>query len=71
MRLETDFFGGEVETWDAVDAVGIEQRHSGHVVMSAHSDQFLGQGRAFEKTESGAGVKFDVQVLSTQYSVLS
>jgi hypothetical protein len=39
--------------------------------MGAHADQFLRQGRTFEEAESGTGVKFDVQVLSTQYSVLS
>jgi hypothetical protein len=39
--------------------------------VGTHANQFLGQGRAFEKAECGAGVEFDKQVLSTQYSVLS
>jgi len=50
-----------MEAWSAVDAVGIEQRHGGHVEVRAHSDQFLGQGSAFEKTESRAGMKLDVR----------
>ena len=69
--FEADFVGGEVEARGAVDAVGIEQRHGGHFEVGAHADQFLRQGRAFEEAESGTGVKFDVQVLSTQYSVPS
>jgi hypothetical protein len=39
--------------------------------LSAARGKFLGQGSAFEEAESRAGVKFDKQVLSTQYSVLS
>jgi len=73
MRFEADFVGGKVETRGAVDSIGVEQRHGRHFVVSAHADQFLGQGRAFEEAESGTGVKFDIQfsVPSTQYSVLS
>jgi hypothetical protein len=41
------------------------------VIVLAHSDEFLREGRAFEEAERGAGVKFDKQVLSTQYSVPS
>ena len=71
MRLESNFIGSEVETRGAVDSIGVEQRHGRHFEMGAHADQFLRQGRTFEEAESGTGVKFDVQVLSTQYSVLS
>ena len=55
----------------AVHAVGVKQRHGGQFELGADCGQLLGQGCAFEKAESGAGVKFDIQVLSTQYSVLS
>ena len=60
VRFDSDLFGGEVEAWSAVDTVGVEQCHGGHVKVRTHADQFLGQGSAFEKTESRAGVKFDV-----------
>jgi hypothetical protein len=59
MRLDLRFIRGEVETRGAVNAIGIEERHGRHIEVSAYADQFLGQGRAFEKTESRAGVKFD------------
>ena len=55
-----DFIRGEVEARGTVDAVGVEQRHGGHLEVLAHSNEFLGQGRAFEKTEGRARVKFDV-----------
>lgn len=55
------FIRGQVEAWGAVDAVGVEQRHGGHLEVLAHADQFLGQGRAFEEAEGGAGVEFDVR----------
>jgi hypothetical protein len=71
VSFEPDFIGREVKAWRAVDAIAVEQRHGRHVVVGTHANQFLGQGRAFEKAECGAGVEFDKQVLSTQYSVLS
>ena len=63
------FICGEVKAGRAVDTVGVEQRHGWHFVLSAHGDQFLGQGSTFEEAESGTGVKFYKQVVSTQYSV--
>jgi hypothetical protein len=60
-----------MKTWCAVNTVVIEQRHGGQTEARTHAGEFLGQGCAFEKAESRASVKFYVQVLSTQYSVLS
>lgn len=60
VSLDLGFVRGEVKARGAIDAVGIEQRHGGHLEVLAYSDEFLGQGRAFEKAESGAGVEFDV-----------
>ena len=71
MGFDADFVGGHVKAWGTVDTVGVEQRHGGHLEVLAHANEFLGQGRAFEEAECGAGVKFYIQVLSTQYSVLS
>jgi len=70
MRLDPDFLCGEMEARCAVNAVSVKQRHGGHAQLGACCYQSLGQGGAFEKAESRAGVKFDKQVLSTQYSVL-
>ena len=72
VRFDFCFFRGQVKARGAVDAVGIEQGHGGHVELSADCGQFLGQGRAFEKTESRAGVEFDVHqlpVISDQWPV--
>jgi len=49
-----------MEARGTVHAVSVEQGHCGHFELSAYRDQFLGQGRAFEKAECGAGMKFDV-----------
>ena len=61
--FDLGFISGLVEARGAVDAVGVEQCHGWHVMVLAHSDEFLGQGRAFEEAESGAGVKLDVHQL--------
>ena len=61
MRFNSSFFGGHMESWSAVDAIAIEQRHRWHFQLRAACNQAFGQGRAFEKTKCGAGVKFDVQ----------
>jgi hypothetical protein len=75
VRLDPDLLRRQVKAGCAVDSISIEQGHGGHLEMLAHAYQFLGQGSAFEKAESGTGVKFDVQVqfsvLSSQFLVLS
>jgi len=75
MGFDADFVCRQVKAGSAVDSVAIKQRHGRHLKILAHAYQFLGQGSAFEKAESGTGVKFDVQVqfsvLSSQFSVLS
>lgn len=60
VSFDLDFVRGEVEARGAIDAIGVEQRHGGHLEVLAYSDEFLGQGRAFEEAESGSGVEFDV-----------
>jgi hypothetical protein len=47
-----------------VHAIGVEQRHRGHAEMGTDSGEFLGQGCALEKAESGTGVKFDIHLSS-------
>ena len=65
--LDFCFTRGQVEARRAVNTIGIEQRHGRNVELRADCGQFLGQGRAFEKAESRAGVKFDVgQIYSPQ-----
>ena len=66
VRLDLELFRCQMETWRTIDAVGVEQRHGGHVEPGTGRYQFLGQGRSFEEAESRAGVKLDVQVLSCQ-----
>lgn len=69
VRLDAGFICGEMETRGTVDAVTIEQCHGRHFEICADLDDLLGQGRAFEETERGAGVKFGVQ--SSQLSAVS
>ena len=73
VRLDPDLLRRQVKAGCAVDSISIEQGHGGHLEVLAHADQFLGQGSAFEKAESGTGVKFDIQiqfsVLGSQFSV--
>ena len=71
VRFDTGFVCGEVETRGTVDAVTIEQCHGAHLEICADFDNVLGQGRAFEKTERGAGMEFNVHKLSFQLSALS
>jgi hypothetical protein len=58
--FEFELLCGHVKARSTVDTVYVEQRHGGQVELGADCGQFLGQGCAFEKAESGAGVKFDV-----------
>jgi hypothetical protein len=67
VRFDFGFVSGQVKARGAVNAVGVEQRDGGQFELGADCDEFLGQGRAFEKAESRAGVKLDVH----QFSVLS
>jgi len=60
VRFDFHFARSQVKARGAVYAVGVEQRHGGQFELGADCGQFLGQGRAFEKAESRAGVKFDV-----------
>jgi hypothetical protein len=69
MCFDLGFTGCQVTARGAVDAVGVEQGHGGHVEVLAHADQFLGQGSAFEEAECRAGVEFNehqLPVVSSQ-----
>ena len=67
--FETDLHCGEMEAGSAIEAVGVEQCHGGHLEMGTYCGIFLGHRSAFEEAEGRAGVKFDVQVLSSRFSV--
>jgi hypothetical protein len=54
------FLRRHVKTRRSIDAITIKQRHRRHVQIGAGRDQVLGQRSAFEKAESGAGMKLDV-----------
>src|SRR5579862_238738 len=72
VSFQSDAFGGEIETRRAIDAIAIEQSHGRHVVFGTCGDQVFGQSGAFEKTESGTGVEFNIHrraVLNCQFSV--
>ena len=60
VRFGFEFFCCQVKARRAVDAIGIEHRHGGHVESVADSCQIFGQGRAFEEAERGAGMELDV-----------
>jgi hypothetical protein len=69
--FDPHFFRRQVKARSTVNAISIEQGHGRHVKPGASRHQILRQGRTFKETESRAGVKFNVQVLSSQFSVLS
>jgi hypothetical protein len=60
VRFNLYFLRGQVKARSAVNAVGVEQRHGGQLELSTCGYQLLGQGSAFQKAESRAGVKLDV-----------
>lgn len=60
MRLNTGTLGSQMEARRAINTIAVEQSHGGHVECGAGCDQVLRQSSAFEKTESGTRVKFDV-----------
>jgi hypothetical protein len=61
MRLYLYFFRRHVKARRAINAIAIEQCYGGHLQFSASRNQAFRQGGAFEETESGARVEFDVQ----------
>ena len=65
--FNAEFIRGQVKTRSAVDAIGVEEGHGRKIEPRADSCHILGQRRAFEEAESGAGVKFGVH----QWSVAS
>src|SRR3974377_2273772 len=71
MRRDSSLLRGKMKARRSVHAITIEQGHRGHGELCAHLDQCLGKGRAFEKAECRAGMKFDVHRLSVVRSQLS
>jgi len=61
MCFDLGFLRSYVKTWGAVHTIAVEQCHCRHLQFLAARNQALRQGRAFEKTEGGTGVEFDVQ----------
>src|SRR5258708_1688643 len=51
---------GQIKSGRAIESVAVEQSHRGHAICGACMNQALGHGRSLQKTESRAGVKFDV-----------
>ena len=60
VRFDFGVLGGEVETWRSVEAVVVEEGYGWHAVVGASADEGFGQGSAFQKAESRAGVEFDI-----------
>ena len=60
MRANADFLRGQIKSWCAIEAIAIEQRHGRHAERGAGARQFFGRRSTFEKTESGAGMQFDI-----------
>ena len=60
MRPHGKLLGGQIKSRRAIHAVAIEQRHGAHFMLGAFPGQRFGQRSAFQKTEGGARVQFDV-----------
>ncbi len=69
VRFDSRFLCRHVETRRAIESVAIEQRHGRHLQVGAGRDQIFGQGSAFEKTESRAGVELDVHKVRFQFAL--
>jgi hypothetical protein len=61
MRLQAGFLRSEMKPRRAVNTVAVKKRYCRHRVFRAGANKFFGQGSALEKTECGAGMKFDVR----------
>jgi len=57
---QAEFFHKQVETRGAVDSIGIQQRHGGHVQLGAKLRHFLGDAGGLQEAESGTGMEFYV-----------
>ena len=60
VRADAGLFRGHVEAGGAGDVVAVEDREGREVERGGASDQFFGDGGAFEKAEGGAGVELDI-----------
>src|SRR5215831_2424932 len=58
--LDAGFFSREMESWRAVNAITIEERHCRHTVFGARTGEFFGQSSAIEEAESGRSVEFNI-----------
>ncbi len=54
------FFGRHMKSWRTVDAIAVQQRHSGHIQACACAGKLFRHAGAFQKAEGGARVQFDV-----------
>ena len=60
MSFDFGLLGGHVEARRTIDSMTIEEGHGREAALGAGGNENFGQGSAFQKTESGAGVEFDV-----------
>src|SRR5437660_1427264 len=60
VSFERELVCGEMESRSAIYAVAVEEGHSLHSLFRTDAGQFFRDGGAFEKTESGARMKFGV-----------
>jgi hypothetical protein len=49
-----------MKTRRTIQTIAIEQGHGWHAQLGATNHQFFGQRSAFQKTEGGAGMEFNV-----------
>ena len=60
MCFDAGSLGGKMEARAPVQAIAIKQSHRGEIQRTAGANEIFGKRSAFEKTECGTGVKFDV-----------
>src|SRR5271165_3650905 len=60
MSADAELLSRLMEARQSADAIAIEQRHGRHAQLGAASGEFSRCGRAFQKTEGGAGVELRV-----------
>ena len=63
MGLQAGLFGGHVEAGRAGKVIGVGEGERGHAEVRRGGDEVLRCTGAFEETEGGAGMEFDVHGL--------
>ncbi len=60
VRFDFVLLCGHVKARRSIDAMPIKESHGRDATLGTGGNERLGQGSAFQKTESRAGVEFDV-----------